>query len=362
MAEDDGFERAFGIGAQSRASAPGRVSVLGEHTDYNDGLVLPTVIAQQTRVALAEAADGVERIHSAQLGRSPAATAGTPVAAAAAPAGEAFGRYVSGCAAVVRERGHRVPPLWVYVDSQVPIGAGLSSSAALEVATLRALRIRYGLPFDDVQIARLAQEAEVRFAGVQCGILDQMACSVGAAGKLLFLDTRSFATALVPLPDGAELCVIDSGTSRTLAASAYNQRRHECEQAAVLLGCSSLRDVSGLSALAPLPPPLGRRARHVLTENARVRRAVAGVSAVAFGELMNASHASLKADYEVSETSVDVLAGCLQHHPAVFGAKLTGAGFGGACVALVERGAKARVESETLARYAAQGYRGTALV
>jgi len=338
------FERIYGYPAEAAGEAPGRVNMLGEHTDYNEGFVLPTIIQKTTRVLVAQSPSGVDRAVSAQL----------------APDG-GFGRYVSGCTAVLRAAGHRVPAVSVHIDSNVPIGAGLSSSAALEVALLRALRSRFSLDLDDVDIARLAQHAENEYAGVNCGIMDQMAASVGVAGHLLLLDTRSLATALVPLPEGGDICVLDSGTRRSLATSAFNQRRSECEQAARALGVASLRDVDDLDRIEQLPPPLNGRARHVVTENRRVL-AAANTSAREFGQLMNASHASLRDDFDVSVPSLNLLVDCLQQDERVFGARLTGAGFGGACVALVRSGTQSLVAQDVLAEYGSFGHAGTRLV
>jgi len=341
-----GFERSFGYAAEASGEAPGRVNMLGEHTDYNDGFVLPTVIPQSTRAFVAQSRDAVDRVVSAQLGPGD---------------GAAFEAYVMGCLAVLREAGHAAPPVSVYIDSDVPIGAGLSSSAALEVATLRALRTRFALPVDDVEIARLAQRAEIRYALVNCGIMDQMAASIGVAGHMLFLDTRSLARSLLPIPAGSEILVLDCGTPRSLAASAFNLRRRECELAAQALGAPSLREVDDLERVARLPAPLDRRARHVVTENRRVLMA-AHRSAPEFGQLMNASHASLRDDFEVSVPPLDVLVQCLQEHSQVFGARLTGAGFGGACVALVRSGAQSEVAQDVLRRYASLGHRGARIV
>jgi galactokinase len=340
------FEERFGYPPETTEAAPGRVNMLGEHTDYNDGFVLPTIIPQTTRVFLAESRDAVDRVVSAKLGLGESG---------------GFKRYISGCLAVLRHAGHPVCAVSIYIDSDVPIGAGLSSSAALEVATLRALRSRFDLPIDDVAIARLAQRAEIEYAGVNCGIMDQMAASVGVAGQMLLLDTRSLTRSLLPLPDGADICVLDSGTPRALATSAFNERRRECEAAARALGEQSLRDVDDLERVAQLPAPLDRRAKHVVTENRRVLAAV-NRSAREFGQLMNASHTSLRDDFEVSVPSLDRLVGCLQDDPRVFGARLTGAGFGGACVALVRPGTQSLVATDALAKYAASGHVGRRLV
>jgi galactokinase len=195
------------------------------------------------------------------------------------------------------------------------LGAGLSSSAALEVATLRALRSLLNIELDDVSLALLAQQAEVRFAGVNCGIMDQMASSLADESRMLFLDARTLAHHIVPLPEGSEVLVIDSGVARTLAASKYNERRSECESAARSLGIAALRDVGLPSDVDILAEPMRRRARHVVSENLRVLEASHGVGADRFGELMNDSHASLRDDYEVSIGALDQLTAMLRASP-----------------------------------------------
>lgn len=338
----------YGFEPDVVAHAPGRVNLLGEHTDYNDGFVLPTAIPLVTTVQLGPSPDADYHLYAARFDERVRYVAGTPL-----PPG--FARYVMGCVLVLQAQGHDVGPLALHVDSSVPIGAGLSSSAALEVAVLRALREWKDVPLDDVALALLAQQAEIQYAKVRCGIMDQMACSLAETGQMLFLDTRTLERALLPFPVGAELLVLDSGISRALAGSAYNQRRSECEQAARLLGVPALRDVASLDELTSLPEPLGRRARHVFTENARVREAAQGATAERFGALMNASHASLRDDFEVSVAGLDALVGLLQAHPDVYGARLTGAGFGGACVALARSGSAGAVGREVVAAYSGKG-------
>jgi len=242
------------------------------------------------------------------------------------------------------------------------MGVGLSSSAALEVATLRALRELTHASLDDVRIAQLAQQAEIEFAGVRCGIMDQMASSLAGTTRALLLDTRSLEQRLVSLPAHAAVLVLDSGIARTLAGSGYNERRAECEEAARLLGVRALRDVGNPAVVETLREPLRRRARHVVSENARVLQAAAGPHAAEFGRLMNASHASLRDDYEVSVPGLDRLVALLQAHPRVFGARLTGAGFGGACVALCEAASLNAVADAVLRDYAESGGRGRRLV
>lgn len=346
------FEQVFGTAPAVVAAAPGRVNLLGEHTDYNDGFVLPTAIPQQTTVAMRPNCSDQFVLHARNLGHR------ARFALDQSPQGQ-FARYVFGCIRGVLDLGARVPGLDIDIHSEVPIGVGLSSSAALEVAVLRALRQLLNLDLDDVRVAQIAQRAEIDHAGVNCGIMDQMACSLADTRHMLFLDTRSLERRLLPLPEG-ELLVIDSGLSRSLAASAYNERRAECEAAARLLGVPALRDVSDPNRVDALPQSLSRRARHVISENARVRRAISGVDAIEFGQLMNASHASLRDDYDVSAAPLDHLVALLQKRTDVFGAKLTGAGFGGACVALCRPGSARRAGAYVVAEFRLTGPAGRA--
>ena len=338
------------------ADAPGRVNLLGEHTDYNDGFVLPVAITQRTHVSMRR--NGTERfsLYAAELSASVGFSFDQPP-------GEHFATYVFGCLALARAQRADVPGLDIRVSSEVPMGVGLSSSAALEVATLRCLRKLLDLPFDDVQIAQLAQRAEIEFAGVHCGIMDQMASSLAGTDRAVLIDTRSLERREVPLPASSAVLVLDSGVARRLAGSGYNQRRAECERAARELGVASLRDVQRLEDIEQLTDDVARRrARHVFTENARVLQAARCSDAAEFGRLMNASHASLRDDYEVSTPELDLLVRWLQAEEAVFGARLTGAGFGGACVALCRAGAVAEVAQSVLAKYNGAGHAGRQLV
>ncbi|MEH2298886.1 MAG: galactokinase [Nostoc sp.] len=354
------FQQVFGQPPETKASAPGRVNLLGEHTDYNDGFVLPTAIPQSTTVQLGYSSDacgGLRHHHfysenlNEQMGI---------LDINHTPSG--FGSYIFGCIEVLQKAGYTIPSLCVYVQSSVPIGSGLSSSAALEVATLRAIRQLLNLPINDVEIAQFAQQAEIHYAGVQCGIMDQMASSLADTEHILFLDTRTLERRVMLLPDNAEILVIDSGVPRTLASSSYNQRRAECEEAARSLGVKALRDITDAEVTEKLPEPLRRRARHVVTENNRVLEVLQGVTSERFGELMNASHASLRSDYEVSVPALDTLVELLQKTPGVYGARLTGAGFGGACVALVKSGQSKDIATHVLEQYKQAGYTGQILV
>ncbi|HWI15533.1 MAG TPA: galactokinase, partial [Burkholderiales bacterium] len=311
------FEEVYGSQPERVAAAPGRVNLLGEHTDYNEGYVLPTAIRQETRVAMRRSRNAYCTVYSAELDETAQFTL-------AHPPPQHFATYVYGC---LREAATLVdvPQLDIHIASDVPMGVGLSSSAALEVATLRALRALVSLALDDVRLAQIAQRAEIAYAGVNCGILDQMASSLLQPGSMLFLDTRSLEARLVPLPQGTEILVIDSGVARSLASSKYNERRSECEAAARTLGVRALRDITEETTLESLPETLRKRARHVVRENARVLRAVAGVAPEEFGALMSASHRSLRDDYDVSIPALDRLVALLESQDDVHGAKLTGA-------------------------------------
>lgn len=338
-----------------QASAPGRVNLLGEHTDYNDGFMLPIATPQRTVVSVAVGQGAESHYYSATQDMALSFDA-----ASEPPPG--FGRYVAGCVRMLEERGVQVPPLRLHIDSRVPLGAGLSSSAALEVATLRALRALLDIVLDDTSLALLAQQAEIRYAGVNCGVMDQMASSLADEKHMLFLDARTLAHRILPLPAGSEVLVIDSGVPRTLAGSKYNERRSECESAARSLGVPAQRDVASPADVETLAEPMRRRARHVVRENLRVLEASGGVSAARFGELMNASHASLRDDYEVSIGALDQLTALLRASPGVYGARLTGAGFGGACVALAASGAGVDVGRDVVARFNAGGGAATLLL
>ena len=349
------FSDLYGNPPQSEVSAPGRVNLLGEHTDYNCGFVLPIAIPQRTSVQLSKSADEWNRFYSANLDELVQFRPGDERLSG-------FGAYPAGCIELLHDKGYSIAPVHLHIYSDVPIGAGLSSSAALEVATLRGLRELYRLELDDVEIARLAQHVEVHYVGVRCGIMDQMASSLADEQHMLFLDTQTLERRLLPLPENSELLVLDSGVPRQLSASAYNLRRKECEEAALLLGVTTLREVAELRQVEKLPEPLNRRARHVLSENRRVLDAVSGAAAGEFGRLMNASHASLRDDFEVSIPALDCLAELLQNHPNIYGGRLTGAGFGGACVALARTGQGKTAGDEVIKTYAAKGYQGRVLV
>jgi galactokinase len=321
----------------TRAAAHGRVNLMGEHTDYNGGFVLPTVIPQRTVADLTAHADRTVHVESDRT-----AEAGQYALGAERPRGDWLD-YVQGVTWVLRHAGFAFDGFSLRLTSTVPLGAGLSSSAALEVAVLRAIRAAFEFELDDTRLALLGQRAENEFVGARCGIMDQMAASLANAGSALFLDTRSLEYRRLPMPRGADVVVIDSGVSHALAGGDYNVRRAECEAAARALGVSQLRDLTlaDVPRLESLPQPLGRRARHVVSEDQRVLDAVDAIVADdvdALGRLFDASHASLRDDFEVSTPEVDLLVETARADPATFGARMTGGGFGGAVVALARAG------------------------
>ena len=346
------FQDVFGRAAETRASAPGRVNLIGEHTDYNDGFVLPIALPLRTRVEIAVRADRRVEVFSSTM---PADSARGAFARGHEARTGRWVDYVQGVTQALDRRGVDVPGFDLFVASDVPAGAGLASSAALEVAVARVLRERCALALDDVDIARVAHDAETTLVGAPVGVMDQMAASLADAGAALFLDTRTLAYERLPLPPDTELAIVDSGITHRHASGEYRQRRAECERAAAMAGVPALRDLtpSALAAL-PLPAPLDRRARHVVTENARVLDAVAALrrgDAPALGRLFGASHASMRDDYDVSVPAIDAIVEFAVEEADVFGARLTGGGFGGAVIILCREGAAGRVAHNVMARY-----------
>jgi galactokinase len=333
------------------ADAHGRVNLMGEHTDYHDGYVLPTIIPQYTHAE-------VRRRHDRRVRASSGAMPLDPLEydLGCESPGRGWLDYVQGVTAMLARRGVELPGFDLKLDSTVPLGAGVSSSAALEVSLLRSLRALLGLELDDVLLARIAQTVETEFVGAPVGIMDQMASSLGRKGEALFLDTRTLEVQRVPLPHAIEIVVIDSGIAHTHAGGQYAARRRESFEAAALLGVERLRDVdsSALARVDALPPLLARRARHVVTENERVLAAVAALragDAVRLGALFNASHASMRDDYETSTPEIDRLVAIAQRRPDVYGARLTGGGFGGAVVLIASSGRGRVAADEICAAY-----------
>ena len=332
--------------------APGRVNLIGEHTDYNDGFVMPCAIDFAAYVAAAPREDRKLRVASMNFAGESEFDLDKPNEAIA----EGWARYVQGVALILERDGHRLTGADLLIDSTVPIGAGLSSSAALEIANAFALASVSGAEIEKWTLAKIGQRAEHEFAGVRSGIMDQFASAFGMENHALFLDCRSLAWEPIPL-SRAQFIICNTRTKHDLADGEYNQRRADCEEAAMLLGRESLRDVT-INEFnekgKDLPERLFRRARHVITENVRVLSAVNALKngdLTKFGRLMNASHESLRADYEVSSAELDLMVEIVRRQKGVLGARMTGGGFGGCTVNLLEMEASGEFIETVSAEY-----------
>src|SRR5690348_11587120 len=302
------FERRFGGEPEFCARAPGRVNLIGDHTDYNDGFVLPMAIDREVWFAVRARADRRVKVHSLDFHQD---------ASFALDDGGArkggWVEYVRGVAWALEENGRPTRGWEGVAAGDVPLGAGLSSSAALELAAARTFAAVSGVVWQPVAMARLAQRAENEWVGVNCGIMDQLISAAGAAGHALLIDCRSLETRSVAIPDSAAVVVLDTGTRRGLVDSAYNERRSQCEQAAAFFGVPALRDVdlaTFQSRESELDPITRRRARHVITENARTVAAAELLEkgdVAAVGLLMDQSHVSLRDDFEVSRPELDTM-------------------------------------------------------
>jgi galactokinase len=346
-----------------RADAPGRINLIGEHTDYQLGFVMPCAIPQRTSVELTPRADRTVRVSSAAEGCDP-----FHFQLGSEHKQHGWGDYIEGLTWVLAAHGYALSGFNLDIRSDVPVGSGLSSSAALSVAALRAMRTAFDLQLSDVDLARLAQQSEVEFVGAPVGIMDQMACSLAQEREALFLDTRSLHYDRIPLPTTLDLVAIDSGVTHRHTGGEYAARRHESEAAARLLGVASLRDVGvdDLDRVARLPAPLNRRARHIITENARVleaRDAVRSNNLVKLGSLFYASHDSLRDDYDVSVAPIERLVDIARRHPHVLGARMTGGGFGGVVILVTRTPFGAAVSRDVSVAYSDSfQYRATVLL
>jgi galactokinase len=320
------FAERFGGAPAFIVRAPGRVNLIGEHTDYNEGFVLPMAIDRATWIALRPRDDDRVILHSLEHNERAEFDLTTLTKQS-----RHWSEYPKGVAWALQQAGHQLRGWEGIAACDVPMGAGLSSSASFELAVARAFAAVSSLPWDPAAMAKLAQRAENQWVGVNCGIMDQMISAAGQADHALLIDCRSLATRPVPLPAGAVVVVLDTMTRRGLVESAYNERRAQCETAARQFGVQFLRDVT----VAQLTPTTNKRARHVVTENDRTLRAAETRDPVAFGQLMNASHDSLRDDFEVTNHELNVMVDCARRLPGCYGARMTGAGFGGCAVALV---------------------------
>ncbi|MCB0062717.1 MAG: galactokinase [Caldilineaceae bacterium] len=356
----DLFQERFGTQPTAVASGPGRVNLIGEHTDYNDGFVLPVALKRDVRIVFQPRTDRHVRIHSVEydgffefdLDRT------------SYDKQILWANYMQGVVWSLLEAGATLTGIDAVVSGNVPKASGLSSSAALEIATAVALLFasKERDNFSGPQIAKVAQRAENQFVGVNCGIMDQFISMLGQENHALLIDCRSLEYELTPMPTTAALVIGNTKASRSLAGSAYNQRRKECEEGVAILqrvlpGIQALRDVNSDQLeehKALLPPVVYRRCRHVVTENERVLQTIQALrqnDLAVVGRLMNASHASLRDDYEVSSEALDVMVQAMRSTPGCYGARLTGAGFGGCTVALVEPGAEQTIADAIYEQY-----------
>ncbi len=347
------FSNRFGTAPQYVVRAPGRVNLIGEHTDYNHGFVLPMAIDRATWIALRPRDDDTVRLHSLEqkeaIEFSLTNLEKGPVS---------WSEYPKGVAWALREEGYEISG-WEGVSAcEVPMGAGLSSSASFELAVARAFVEVGEFAWDPAKMALLCQKAENQWVGVNCGIMDQMISASGVEDHAILIDCRDLSTEAVPLPAGAAVVVMDTGTRRGLVASAYNERRRECERAAQFLGVKAFRDVSRddfEAKSAGLDEVTRRRARHVVTENDRTQRAALAMKAgqaELLGELIDQSHESMRDDFEISSAPLDAMVRLARESAGCLGARLTGGGFAGCALALVKDEAASSFIDDVSRRYA----------
>jgi galactokinase len=340
----EAFQRQFGAMPTNVAIGPGRVNLIGEHTDYNDGFVLPVALKRDVRLAWRRRDDRHVRLYSLEYDESFEFDLDQPLYNKLM----LWCNYVQGVAWALQEQGLVLTGLDGVVSGNVPRGSGLSSSAGLEISAAVALMNAAGVSdqLAGPQVARAAQRAENEFVGVSCGIMDQFISMLGAENHALLIDCRSLDYELVPFPESAALVIGNTKASRSLASSAYNQRVQECAAGVAALQTAlptirALRDVTSAQLeehKSLLSPMVYRRCRHVVSENERVLQTVTALrqsDLTKVGQLMNASHESLRADYEVSSPALDLMVETMRSAPGCYGARLTGAGFGGCAVALV---------------------------
>jgi galactokinase len=360
------FKDQFGHDPSFMVQAPGRVNLIGEHTDYNDGFVFPVAIDKRLIMSVSPRQDQEVLLYSSNLDSK----TGFNLESISKDDSDSWSNYPRGIAYLLKKEGYRLRGLEAVITSDVPIGAGLSSSAAFELASAWAFLMasnpdvsglktsgRRGSenlvrpspsPPSPLEIIRIARQSENEFVGLACGVMDQFISALGQRHHALFLDCRTLAYQQVPLPDSVKIVVCDTGVKRELAGSEYNKRRSECELGVQFLkarvkGISALRDISlrDFEAISgSMDPLIRKRCRHVVSENERVIQSVDCLKSgqlEQFGKLMNASHQSLKADYEVSCKELDVMVEIAGQQPGTVGARMTGAGFGGCTVNLIRK-------------------------
>jgi galactokinase len=338
--------------------APGRINLIGEHTDYNDGFVMPTAIGFYTWIAAVKREDRVLEAYSDRYEERISLS----LDELAGPPRSHWSDFIRGVAAVLQNAGYKLAGADLLIHGEVPLGAGLSSSASLEVATALALISLSGIDVPDMEVVKLCQKAEHEYVGTRCGIMDQFAAVFGAAGYALMLDCRSFEYQLLPIPQEVSLVVCNSMVRHQLASGEYNRRRADCEEGVALLqphlpGVRALRDV-GVADLEAwkevLPAEVYRRCRHVVTEDQRVLMAAGALQSgdvEGFGCLMYQSHASLRDDFQVSCRELDLLVDLASSSTGVYGARLIGGGFGGCTINLVQEAASLAFEQHIAEAY-----------
>ena len=362
------FKAAFGAPPSLAVQAPGRVNLIGEHTDYNDGFVLPCAIDYRTVICGSPRHDGQVRVVAADYGGESDAFA---LDMAIEPCRDRlWANYVRGVVLYLREAGHAIGGADLAISGNVPQGAGLSSSASLEVATGQFFSRISGLAIDPTELALIGQRAENRFVGCNCGIMDQLISAQGKAGHALLIDCRSLATQSVVMPEGIAVLIINSNVQRGLVGSEYNTRRLQCEAAARFFGVKALRDVDVATFAANaggLDPLIARRARHIITDSQRALDLAAALPSGdmrRIGQLMADSHASMRDDFAITCPQVDALVDIVKEAIGeAGGVRMTGGGFGGCVVALVPHELVEPVRAAVSERYpAATGLHGSIYV
>ncbi|MFZ1040107.1 MAG: galactokinase [Anaerolineales bacterium] len=334
----ESFVKHFGVQPSLIVRAPGRVNLIGEHTDYNDGFVLPMAIDRGMCIAVRPRTDCVVRIRSLDFETE------TVFSLDDLKKEQGWAEYLKGIAYILQAEGCELSGWEGVMMGDVPRGSGLSSSAAVEMATARVFASISNLKWDAAYMARIGQRAENEWVGVNCGIMDQMASAACKEGHALFLDCRSLKIQHVPLPERVAIVVMDTSTRRGLVDSAYNERRSQCEEAARFFGVKALRDVSldeFEKRKSGLREVVMRRARHIITDDQRVLDAVQAMQAndvVRLGNILNAGHISLRDDFEITNDALNQIVEAAQEQSSCYGARMTGGGFGGCAIALVDAG------------------------
>jgi len=346
------FKQQFGSAPELVVTSPGRVNIIGEHTDYNDGFVLPMAIDRCLMMAFKIRDDNLFRVYSNDFRSEISFTSSS------LRKGEfSWGEYITGCIWTLQQMGHAPVGFDMVIIGSIPVGASLSSSAALELGILRAAAHTAGIDWQPMAMAKVGQRVENEWVGMNCGIMDQAICACGRKDHALLIDCRDLSSKLCPLPKRSSIVILDTGTRRGLVDSAYNERRAQCFEAADVLNIAFLRDgdIEMLKRFRPQMSPLAYlRAKHIILENSRVLHAAKAMEndeGRELGRLMYESHCSLRDDFDVSGTALNTMVECAMEHSACLGARMTGAGFAGCAVALVEKGKEKEFVGEVTESY-----------